>query len=40
MINIKELSIGNYLHVVHEGLCIKKGTIIKIGMIHFRLAER
>ena len=33
MINIKELSIGNYLRVAHEGLCIKKGTIIKINGI-------
>ena len=33
MINIKELSIGNYLRIAREGLCIKKGTIIKINGI-------
>lgn len=33
MINIKELSIGNYLRVAKEGLFIKKGTIIKINGI-------
>lgn len=33
MINIKELSIGNYLRVAREGLFIKKGTIIKINGI-------
>ena len=33
MINIKELNIGNYLRVAKEGLCIKKGTIIKINGI-------
>ena len=33
MINIKELNIGNYLSVAKEGLCIKKGTIIKINGI-------
>lgn len=31
---IKELSIGNYLRVTREGLCIKKGTIIKINEIN------
>lgn len=33
MIDIKELSIGNYFRVAHEGLCIKKGTIIKVNGI-------
>lgn len=33
MIDIKELNIGNYLRVAKEGLCIKKGTIIKINGI-------
>lgn len=33
MIDIKELNIGNYFRVAQEGLCIKKGTIIKINGI-------
>lgn len=33
MIDIKELNIGNYLRVAQEGLCIKKGTIVKINGI-------